>query len=568
MLLKIIVLFFLIAGCAPTAPKQQTEPPQVLPQFPDDNDPSCLQGKTVGFSGPVAELLQDKCASCHPSYNDYESVSSPAYGNQIVSRVFLPSNDVRRMPKFPANELSFAEKKLLRDWQTDGFQLEGTCKDPGNLNDQAWLDLNAIERYILADLDSIESDNGQANARYLVMTHRSDANVAKETFVNWVKGLNKTVNTLSSNQNLVKVTPIDPSETIYRFELATYGLTSADWNLILGKDVYKFESRTRRGLEIQRRTRTQFPWLHADNFSFISLGDPAVYNQLTRVQSTLAQEQARFGVNQSQQFANFEARLIGFNGSPISENKNRLLLRLSADNNESSFWQTFDPNSQFSAQKNLFDFPLVQVGERRFVFDASETIGFLDNGMMIFGLWNSQGQRQTEAPIDVVVNNRSPFSAIIKNGLDCLRCHSSGLLNAVDQVKAQVNANASEFARNDVDLVNAFYRNAATNSALFINDNKRYQDGLRKLGIDPLGEDPVNQFLDDYRADLSLVKAASFLFMTPQDFCAALQGSAQGKAQIGQLCTTPPGTVTLVQWQNTFPILKRDFRLGLDPLDN
>jgi hypothetical protein len=472
------------------------------------------------------------------------------------------------MPKFPANELSFAEKKLLKDWQTDGFQLEGKCKDAGSINDQAWLDLNAIERYVLADLDSIESDNGQANARYLVMTHRSNAEVAKETFLTWVKGLDKAVNTLSSNQNLVKVTPIDPSQTIYRFELATYGLTPSDWNLILSKDPYKFESRTRRGLEIQRRTRTQFPWLHADNFSFISLGDPAVYNQLARVSATLQQEQARFGVNQAQQFQNFEARLLGFNGSPISENKNRLLLRLAADNNESSFWQTFDPNSQFSAQKNLFDFPLVQVGERRFVFDASETIGFLENGMMIFGLWNNQGQRQTEAPVDVVVNNRSPFNAIIKNGLDCLRCHSSGLLNAVDQVRAQVNANASEFARNDVDLVNAFYRSPATNSALFINDNKRYQDGLRRLGIDPLAEDPVNQFLDDYRSDLSLVKAASFVFMTPEDFCAALQGSAQGRAQIGQLCTKPPGTVTLTQWQNTFPILKRDFRLGLDPLDN
>jgi hypothetical protein len=141
------------------------------------------------------------------------------------------------------------------------------------------------------------------------------------------------------------------------------------------------------------------------------------------------------------------------------------------------------------------------------------------------------------------------------------------LLNAVDQVRAQVNASASEFDRNDVDLVNALYRNSATNTALFINDNKKYAEALQKIGAST-AKDPTNQFLDDYRSDLSLAQAAGFVFMTPTEFCSNLQGSAQGRAQLGQLCTTPPGTVTLTQWQATFPIIRNDFRLGLDPLDN
>jgi hypothetical protein len=149
-----------------------------------------------------------------------------------------------------------------------------------------------------------------------------------------------------------------------------------------------------------------------------------------------------------------------------------------------------------------------------------------------------------------------------------MRCHSSGLLNAVDQVRAQVNANASEFSRGDVDLVNALYRNATTNSALFILDNKKYSDALKKMGIDAGSPDPSNQFLDSYRNDLSLTQAASFVFLTPEDFCVQLQGSSQGRSQLGQLCTNPPGTVTLAQWQATFPAIRNDFRLGLDPLDN
>ena len=562
---QLLLLAVLFAGCGGPAPKPKVQPPVVQPAYPDDNDPSCLQGKTVGFDGAVSQLVQAKCASCHPAYDNFAAAKS--LGNQFVDRVSLPTNDVRRMPKFPEPELSFAEKKLLKDWQADGFLQSSQCKSAGNINQQAFMDLNAIERYVTADLESINSDNGQANARYLVMSHKSNAKVAKQQFLDYVKGLDKAVNSLSSNQNIVKVTAIDPSETIYRFELATYGLTPTDWNLILGKDPYRFESRTRRGLEIQRKTRSQFPWLHADNFSFISMGDPTVYNKLTRISSTLAQEQAVLKTNLAQQFANFEARLIGFNGSSIALNKNRLLMRLSADNNDSSLWQTFDTNSQFSAKKNVFENPLVQVGIKKLQFDASETIGFLDNGLMKFGLWNAAGAVQTEAPVDTVLNNQSPFSPVIKNGLDCMRCHSSGLLNAVDQVRAQVNASASEFDRNDVDLVNALYRNSATNTALFINDNKKYAEALQKIGAST-AKDPTNQFLDDYRSDLSLAQAAGFVFMTPTEFCSNLQGSAQGRAQLGQLCTTPPGTVTLTQWQATFPIIRNDFRLGLDPLDN
>ena len=561
---QLLLFAILFAGCGP-APKPKVQPPVVQPAYPDDNDPSCLQGKTVGFNGAVSQLIQEKCASCHPAYDTYATAKS--LGSQFVDRVSLPTNDVRRMPKFPEPEISFAEKKLLKDWQTDGFAQESACKNAGNINQQAFMDLNAIERYVSADLDSISSDNGQANARYLVMSHKSNAKVAKQQFVDYVKGLDKSVNSISSNGNIVKVTAIDPSETIYRFELATYGLTPADWVLILSKDPYRFESRTRRGLEIQRKTRTQFPWLHADNFSFISMGDPVIYNKLTRISASLAQEQAAFKVNQAQQFANFEARLIGFNGSSIALNKNRLLMRLNAEDNDSSFWQTFDTNSQFSAQKNVFENPLVVVGNKRFLSDASETITFLENGLMKFGLWNAAGAVQTEAPVDTVLNNQSPFSPVIKNGLDCMRCHTSGLLNAVDQVRAQVNANASEFDRNDVDLVNALYRNSATNTALFLNDNKQYAEALQKLGTST-AKDATNQFLDDYRSDLSLAQAAGFVFMTQAEFCANLQGSAQGRAQLGQLCTTPPGTVTLTQWQATFPIIRADFRLGLDPLDN
>lgn len=561
------LLFALMAfGCGGPAPTKAT-PPAVLPQYPDDNDPSCPQGKTVGFNGPVSEILSDNCASCHPAYTNYAAVSNPNVGNQIVSRISLPSNDVRRMPKFPADELEFSAKKLLIDWVNDGFKLESACKNAGSIDSQAFMDLNTIERYITRDLDSIDSDDGQRNARYAVMSNRSNAKVQKDEFLSYVKGLNKILNSLSTNENMIKVTPIDPSQTIYRLELSVYGLNANDWNLILSKDPYKFESRTRRGIEIQQKTGSQFPWLHADNMSFISMGDPVVYNSLTRIPASLLQEQAILKADVAQQFRLFTARLIGFNGSPISENKNRLLLRVSSDNDSSSFWQTFDPNSNFSAGKNLFQFPLVQVGEKKFTFDASETIGFLDNGLMKFGLWNTAGVPQTEAPGNVVNNNRSPFSAIIKNGLDCMRCHSSGLLQAVDQVSASVNSSGN-LSANDLALVNAYYKSATTNSALFINDNKRYADALRKLSIDPSAEDPANVFLDKYRSDWSIQDAAGFVFMTPAEFCQNLLSSGEGKAQLGQLCTTPPGTVTLTQWQSTFPIIRRDFRLGLDSLGN
>jgi len=355
-----LALFVLaLIGCGPsTTTKEIVERPSPsnpsVPVDPNTGGNTCDGGVSVGYVGAVKSLIDSKCASCHPGYSSFETVSNTSTATQIITRINLPTNDARRMPKFPAPELSFSEKTLLQSCKNDGLKQEGGCKVNGD--GSAFLDLNSIGRFIKADLDRIDSDAGQANARYVLLSHKKDGGASAQAFEVFIKGVNKGLNTLSTNDNIIKATPVDPSESIYRIELSALGLTPADWNLILSKDPYKFQDNTRIGLQIQAQTKTKFPWLHADNMMFIALGDPAIYNALKKIPATLGELQAKFGINRQAEIDAFDARLLGFNGSPISENKNRLLLRLPINDGDFSYWQTFDPDSNFLAQKNLSDF--------------------------------------------------------------------------------------------------------------------------------------------------------------------------------------------------------------------
>jgi len=318
--------------------------------------------------------------------------------------------------------------------------------------------------------------------------------------------------------------------------------------------------------------------MHADNFINVALGIPRVYNEIQQIPQDVNQLILGLGIDLNRAFRNpFEARLSCFNGSRIANQKNRMLLRLPQENTGGGFWMTFDTNSQFAAQKNCFDFPLFLVGQARFQFDASEIIFEKDNGLQAYALYNAQGLREEEAPADVVRNVDSPFDAIIKNGLDCSRCHNGGILPAVDGAKRSFLANAAEHDPNDVELVRVLYANNDANQAIFTADNNRLVQVFQQLDILPTDPDPINLFSDDQRRDWTLQDAAGFMAtmgfvssgVSPaEDFCQKLNGSANGRAQLGQLCEDAGATVTFNQFKDTFlSDLVRDFRLGLDPID-
>jgi hypothetical protein len=273
------------------------------------------------------------------------------------------------------------------------------------------------------------------------------------------------------------------------------------------------------------------------------------------------------GINFQRDIDNFDFTMAGFFGSPISLNKNRMISRNDVPNNDGYVWITYDPDDLGGAERNYFEFPLLAEtgGQKVALFDASETIATLPNGLQAYGLWNGAGLRQDEAPITVVTDNESPFNPIIVNGISCHRCHSKGLLIAADQIRDSALANASQFTADDLELIRTYFVSNGALSATFTSDIRVYSEALQKLSIGLNEADAVNYLVDNHRRDWTLADAAAFVLFTPDEFKACIRASNALQAQIGQLETG--GTVGLVQFQASFPNIIQDCRLGQDDID-
>ncbi len=85
------------------------------------------------------------------------------------------------------------------------------------------------------------------------------------------------------------------------------------------------------------------------------------------------------------------------------------------------YWITYDQvNQRGQGNRN----PLEQVDRKKFLFDAQEVFGRLDNGFWTTGLFDANGVRQDSAPDGVGYNHRSVTNdGKIHNYLTCLGCH-------------------------------------------------------------------------------------------------------------------------------------------------
>jgi hypothetical protein len=257
-------------------------------------------------------------------------------------------------------------------------------------------------------------------------------------------------------------------------------------------------------------------------------------------------------LNLAAEFQRLKPRLIGFNGSPITLNKNRLIGRYESD--EGYLWLTYDVLSVVGNGKNLFEDPLIVEagGNVQFLSDGSEAIFTLPNGLQGYALFDGQGTRVDEAPANLVFDTESPFDPIINNGLDCHRCHATGLLAAEDQIRDHVNRNAGQFTARDVQLVQFLF--PENELPLFKIDNTKYKEALDKVGQG--SSDAINESTDYFRTDYKADKLAELLFVSVEQLLACVNQSSTLQAEIGQILTG--GTVTFQQLTQSLPAIFRD----------
>lgn len=515
----------------------------------------CKNSCTVtAFESNVLPLLKNKCVSCHAGFGEYATAKVKI--DDFIKRTSLPPGDAQRMPKAPNAPLSADEKAVFQEWKKDG--LKDACPDSAE-NTNPHLDFDYVETAILLDLNKLSTAD-QRDARYVLTTHKSDEKANQTVLKEFERGVNKAVNSMSFGRDVVLGESIDQYKTIFRYFLRDLKLDAKDWNYVENADEVNLESFTNSGVLIKQLSGTRKAWLHADSF-VLAANRADVYFLIRKLPATRDELLKQLGADFDREQDDFTALFLGFADSPISLNKPRLIVRV--DSNDGEFWETFDSDqNKFNDDRNVFKKPLLKSssGKANYIFDASESIFSLPNGLHGYYLSNAAGQRQNAAPQTVVRDTASPFSSEIQAALSCYRCHHNGYIAAEDEVRAHVDLNAAQFDLNDVDQVDALYREP---KGSFEEDNKRYNESLSRMGISPDDNDPISAVGDNIRRNFSAEAVAALLFLTKEGFIAGLERSAQGRQELGSLLSG--GTVTAGTLFEVLPDLLKDLRIGQNP---
>jgi len=457
------------------------------------------------------------------------------------------------------------EKTRVTDDGQTQFPVPSRPVPPPVDNNPDFVAFDNLESNLLLDMNTIPSQD-RTSTRYLILCDKFNEKTGNIGV--YAGGVNKALNHLSWERDIKNTIAADPNSCIFRLNLDDYDLTAQDWRLIERSDPFKLESFTTRGLLLKQLSQTARLWIHAHNFINVSHNNDTYY-QLLDIPNTVLGFQELFGVNNQADFDNFDNDLflLGFFGSPISLQKNRLLQR--NDGDDGPVWSTFDTlvDGAVNAQKNLFEnpFPLAARSRRVFVADGSEYIATLPNGLHAYALFDANDQIITEAPLNLVIDiNNGNLDPTIRNSLSCMKCHRSGALAADDQIRDHIAGNSS-FGALDSQLGQAYFRSPGANAAIFRQDQARYKESMERIGINTSDDDPVNLLTNTLRNEWSVKQAASFYFLKDEEFIECLEGSADAKEQIGQLLNG--GTVSFDQMVATNPILIRDCNLFQDDIN-
>lgn len=507
-------------------------------------------------------IVQTECADCHAAFLVYDNATQRI--DEWIRRIDLASEDPRRMPKKPKAELSQSAKDVFLNWKRDG--LVKSAADCSSTDTGSTIEIDEIETALLVDIAKVKNSD-RPFIRYLITSHKANQGLTLPVGKGAVdKALNSLV---EKDRNITLTSFIDAKKSILRFDLRSFELSPRDWGFIEQFDQLKLESFTDKGnaLKLIIGGGVKQPWMHFDNFIDL-VNTPALYYFFLNIPQYEYDLRNKIGVNFANDLAQLDATFIGNNDSLLTNQRNRLLVRL--DSLDGYYWQTFDSGPlNGDPTRNLYEFPfLPETGSNRnFRFLASEVIFSLPNGLQGYALFDKFGNRLRDADINVVRDQVSPVppAPIIRNAISCHRCHASGLNSARDEIRAHVIAHGDEFGVNNVERAKSLYKQEASLSAIFKTDNRLFGEALKKMGMQLGDKDPINVWRDELYLNWDDKKLAAFLFLPLNEFRERLNQSAEARRAIGQLLSG--GSVTYDEVIRILPVIKRDFRLFLDPIN-
>ena len=421
--------------------------------------------------------------------------------------------------------------------------------------------LTAIEKHVNG-LPAFD----RAFARYFTMTHLYNAGGSREAFHAYQRALSKLVNSLSWGRKVIKPKPIDPEATIFYIDLRDYEweIGANRWTQIEGVYPYRIEfnaptqtSLRKKLMYLRQEMDCEVPFVDVDWF-VATASLPPLYHDILGLPQTDRELEARLEVNVVENIRNAAGKRVwraGFNDSGVSNN-NRVVERHTS--RYGAYWKSYDFAGNLGTQ-DVFRHPL------SFEHDGGEIIFNLPNGLQAYYLADAGGNRLDAAPINIV-SNPAASDPTVRNGLSCIGCHTEGMKDFEDQVRAVIKRTPKPPF--DKDRALRLYTEKATMDALLDEDTRRYRGALEAAGGIFGGIEPVQRFYEVFQGPVDLAHAAAAVGLETQVFLRKIRQNASLK-NLG-LLVLESGTMKRDAWTSKFSevIFALDFpEKSVSPID-
>jgi formylglycine-generating enzyme required for sulfatase activity len=154
-------------------------------------------------------------------------------------------------------------------------------------------------------------------------------------------------------------------------------------------------------------------------------------------------------------------------------------------------------------------------------------------------LTDATGRQIPKGPTDVVVDKeavkrgRDPE---VLNGVSCMNCHWSGMLNKQDQIREHVLGQPNAYSKEILEFVAAVYPPASTLDAKLKEDRARFEAAVKLCGLPGLARsEPVATLGFQFDDALDLDLAAAETGVSRSDFIAAIRGNPALARDLGSL---------------------------------
>ena len=470
-------------------------------------------------------------------------VPGNADASELYKRLLGPTENGAQMP-LGQTQLSATAIDSIRRWITAGAPDWTTAP----ITTRRFISPTEILKAIDTHAKTI-SPFDRPFTRYFTMTHLYNAGVPPDILAEYRKALAKLVNSLSWGLEIVNPQFIDIQQTIFYIDLRHYEWDrNAGWAQIEQAYPYHVElnapSQTalRNQLSrLQTTLETDVPAVNVDWFIAVA-SSPPLYNALLSLPETDDELEKRLEVDVDVNIMTapgFRVWRAGFTNSGVS-NHNRVVERHAS--RYGAYWKSYDFAGS-SGTRNIFTHPFA------FTHDGGEVIFNLPNGLQGYYLVDGDGFRLDAAPISIV-SNPAASDPTVRNGLSCIGCHTEGMKEIDDEVRAYIESDTNP-AYNKPHALQLYVADSTMDSKVN-NDRMRYQGALQLTGGDLDDIEPVSRFHEEFQRSVDAEHAAAAVGLPTETFLEKIRTNA-GLQDAGLLVLdSENGTVKRDSWTSSF----------------